>query len=93
MAKIVIKDLATELGLSNKDVLAIAAEKGIEAKAYNSSVEESDAARIRAAAKGEKSPAPAKKEKEAAAPAKAPVNVNRVCRTTEVSFVIDDKSF
>jgi translation initiation factor IF-2 len=70
MAKIVIKDLATELGLSNKDVLAIAAEKGIEAKAYNSSVEESDAAKIRAAAKGEKSPAPAKKEKEAAAPAK-----------------------
>ncbi|MCR4896330.1 MAG: translation initiation factor IF-2 [Lachnospiraceae bacterium] len=62
MAKIVIKDLATELGMSNKEVLAIAAEKGIEAKAYNSSVEPADADRIRAAAGkgGAKAPAPAK---------------------------------
>ncbi len=64
MAKIIIKDLATELGMSNKEVLAIAAEKGIEAKAYNSSVEPADADKIRAAAGkgGAKAPAPEKKE-------------------------------
>ncbi len=72
MAKIKIHELAKEIGLTSKDVIALAAEKGIEAKAAQSSIEESDAAVIRAAAGGAKASAPVKETKaKEAAPAKA----------------------
>ncbi|MBR0164053.1 MAG: translation initiation factor IF-2 [Lachnospiraceae bacterium] len=44
MAKIRVKDIADELGLKSKDVIAFLQEQGVEsAKSYNSAVEEADA--------------------------------------------------
>ena len=56
MAKIKIHELAKEIGVSSKEVLAFLQEKGIEAKVAQSSVEEDAAALARAHfGKGEKS--------------------------------------
>ena len=62
MAKIRIYDLAKELEVSNKEILAIAGEKGIEAKTASSSIEESEAAVIRSAFGGKKASAAPKTE-------------------------------
>lgn len=66
MAKIKIHELAKEIGVSSKEVLAFLQEKGIEAKVAQSSVEEDAAALARAHfGKGEKSEGAAKEKPEA----------------------------
>ena len=49
MAKIKVSDLAKELNLKSKEVLDFLHEKGVEAKAHNSSIEETDAQMVRRA--------------------------------------------
>lgn len=49
MAKIKVSELAKELDLQNKEVLSFLHEKGVEAKAHNSSIEEADADMVRKA--------------------------------------------
>ena len=67
MAKIKVSELAKELDLQNKEVLNFLHEKGVEAKAHNSSIEEADADMVRKAlgkgGKTEKAAAPEKAEK------------------------------
>ena len=65
MAKIKVHELAKELDKQSKEVLAFLQEKGIEAKAAQSAVEEDAAAMVRAhfgAAAAPKADAPAKAE-------------------------------
>ncbi|RKM55523.1 translation initiation factor IF-2 [Butyrivibrio sp. X503] len=69
MAKIKISDLANELGCEGKELISYAQENGIEAKRSNSSIEESDADKIRKHFKGKKTSAAAPKKEEK--PAKA----------------------
>ena len=69
MAKIKISDLANELGCEGKELISYAQENGIEAKRSNSSIEESDADKIRKHFKGKKTSAEAPKKVEK--PAKA----------------------
>ncbi|MBR1703574.1 MAG: translation initiation factor IF-2 [Lachnospiraceae bacterium] len=76
MAKIKVSELAKELDLQNKEVLNFLHEKGVEAKAHNSSIEEADADMVRKAfgkgGKTEKTEKAAALEKvEKAAPEKA----------------------
>ena len=68
MAKIKVHELAKELELQSKDILNFLQEKGIEAKAAQSSLEEDAAALVRNSLGQKKAAAPAV-EKEA--PAKA----------------------
>ncbi len=68
MAKIKISDLAVELGCEGKELISYAQENGIEAKRSNSSIEESDADKIRKHFKGKKTTAEAPKKE--AKPAK-----------------------
>ena len=49
MAKIKVHELAKEVGKQSKDILVFLQEKGIEAKAAQSSVEEDAAAMVRSA--------------------------------------------
>ena len=69
MAKIKVSELAKELNLQNKEVLSFLHEKGVEAKAHNSSIEEADAQMVRKAlgkaAGSEEKAAPAKAETQA----------------------------
>ena len=49
MTKLRVKELAEELGLTNKDVIAFLQEQGVESvKVYNSVVTEDDAKKVRA---------------------------------------------
>ena len=88
MAKIKVHELAKELDKQSKEVLAFLQEKGIEAKAAQSAVEEDAAAMVRAhfgAAAAPKADAPAKAEvkEEVKAPAKEekPVEAAPVAET------------
>ena len=73
MAKIKVHELAKELELQSKDILSFLQEKGIEAKAAQSSLEEDAAALVRKSL-GHKKQAPAAEKTEAPAPAaKEPV--------------------
>ncbi len=56
MAKIKVHELAKELGKQSKDILSFLQEKGIEAKAAQSSVEEADAQMVRSAFGGSVAP-------------------------------------
>ena len=66
MAKIKVHELAKELELQSKDILSFLQEKGIEAKAAQSSLEEDAAALVRNSLGKKKAAAPAAQ--------KAPVN-------------------
>lgn len=55
MAKIKVHELAKELELQSKDILSFLQEKGIEAKAAQSSLEEDAAALVRNSLRKEKS--------------------------------------
>jgi translation initiation factor IF-2 len=69
MAKIRIYDLSKELGVENKDVLAVAMEKGFNATSASSGLDESQADEIRKAlAKGEKKSAPKAEDKKEVKP-------------------------
>ena len=67
MAKIKVHELAKELELQSKDILSFLQEKGIEAKAAQSSLEEDAAALVRNSLGKKKAAAPAAEKK---APAK-----------------------
>ena len=69
MAKIKVHELAKELELQSKDILSFLQEKGIEAKAAQSSLEEDAAALVRNSLGQKKATAAPAVEKEA--PAKA----------------------
>ena len=59
MGKIKLYDIAKELNLTSKDILEIAKKLNIDAKSHLSSVEESEAEKIRESAKSAKpSPPP-----------------------------------
>ena len=64
LGKIKIHELAKEIGLTSKEILEKAAELGIEAKTHMSSVEESDAQKIKAVynKKEDKKESPKKEE-------------------------------
>ena len=73
MAKIKVHELAKELELQSKDILNFLQEKGIEAKAAQSSLEEDAAALVRKSL-GHKKQAPAAEKTETPTPAeKEPV--------------------
>ena len=90
MAKIKVSELAKELDLQNKEVLNFLQEKGVEAKAHNSSIEEADADMVRKAfgkggktEKTEKAAAPEKVEKAAPEKAEKPTAEKAPAQKTE----------
>ena len=90
MAKIKVSELAKELDLQNKEVLNFLHEKGVEAKAHNSSIEEADADMVRKAfgkggktEKTEKAAAPEKVEKAAPEKAEKPTAEKAPAQKTE----------
>lgn len=87
MAKIKVHELAKELGMQSKDILSFLQEKGIEAKAAQSSVEE-DAAQMarKAFGKKEEKPAPAP-EKKAAEPVKEEASEEAPKKKKKIIFV------
>ena len=80
MAKIKVHELAKELELQSKDILNFLQEKGIEAKAAQSSLEEDAAALVRKSL-GHKKQAPAAEKTETPTPAeKEPVKAQEAAK-------------
>ena len=77
MGKIKVHELAKELGLTSKDVIAKAGELGIEAKTHMSSIEEDDANKIRGNSSSKPSDKKKIESKEDKKPAQEPVIIRR----------------
>ncbi len=83
-----VYELARDLGLESKDVLARAQELGIDAKTASSGLSDDDAALVRLSYEEEKAPAPAAAEP---APAAAPAGAETTAEAAEVDEDEEDE--